>query len=70
MLLRHCQIGYYLPFYFQAVEGVSATQSGVRFIALAFPEVLAIVIMGAIVTKTGLYVRDSHPVLKLDGLKN
>ena len=53
-------MGYYLPFYFQAVEGVSPTASGVRFIALAFPEVLAIVIMGVIVTKTGLYVRSCH----------
>ena len=48
-------IGYYLPFYFQAVQGVSATKSGVNFIALAFPEVLAIVIVGLIVTKTGFY---------------
>lgn len=50
------QTGYFLPFYFQAVQGVSATQSGVRFIALAFPEVLAIVLMGVVVTKTGYYV--------------
>ncbi|MCJ1404233.1 hypothetical protein MMC11_007458 [Xylographa trunciseda] len=49
------KIGYYLPFYFQAVEGVSATASGVRFISLAFPEVLAIVIMGATITKIGFY---------------
>ncbi|KAL8753064.1 MAG: hypothetical protein Q9199_005309 [Rusavskia elegans] len=48
--------GYYLPFYFQAAQGVSASTSGVRFIALALPEVVAIVITGALVTKTGHYV--------------
>ena len=50
--------GYYIPFYFQAAKGVSATISGIQFIPLAFPEVLAIVVAGAIVTKTGHYVGD------------
>lgn len=48
--------GYYLPFYFQAVKGVSATKSGIDFIALAIPEVIAILIAAAIATKTGHYV--------------
>ena len=50
------QDGYFLPFYFQAVQSKSATQSGIRFISLAVPEVVAIVIIGAVVTKTGHYV--------------
>ena len=45
-----------MPFYFQAVQGVSATKSGIRFIALALPEIVAIVVSGAIVSKIGHYV--------------
>ncbi|KAI4234822.1 MAG: hypothetical protein LQ349_003549 [Xanthoria aureola] len=48
---------YYVPFYFQAAQSVSATTSGVRYIAFAVPEVVAIVVVGAIVTKIGYYVR-------------
>ncbi|KAL9122049.1 MAG: hypothetical protein Q9187_001396 [Circinaria calcarea] len=48
--------GFYLPFYFQAVQGVSATRSGIDFIALALPEVFAILIAGAIANRTGHYV--------------
>lgn len=55
---------YYMPFYFQAVQGVSATTSGVRFIPLAFPEVIAIVISGALTSVTGHYVRQ-HPRLQI-----
>lgn len=60
MIVRRClnafKAGYYLPFYFQAVKGVSATKSGIDFIALAIPEVIAILIAGAIANKTGHYV--------------
>ncbi|KAL8828972.1 MAG: hypothetical protein Q9170_006372, partial [Blastenia crenularia] len=52
---------YYVPFYLQAAQGVSASTSGVRFIALALPEVVAIVITGALVTKTGHYVGFNFP---------
>ena len=48
-----------MPFYFQAVQGVSATTSGIRFIALALPEIMAIVVSGAIVSKTGHYVSEA-----------
>ncbi|MCJ1397655.1 hypothetical protein MMC11_000851 [Xylographa trunciseda] len=48
---------YYLPFYFQAVLGNSAIRSGVNFIALAFPELLGIMISGALTTRFGHYVR-------------
>ncbi|KAL9075027.1 MAG: hypothetical protein Q9161_001958 [Pseudevernia consocians] len=48
--------GYFLPFYFQAVQGASASESGVRFISLAISEMVAIVATGALVTKTGHYV--------------
>ena len=45
-----------MPFYFQAVEAVTATKSGIRFIALALPEIVAIVVSGAVVSKIGYYV--------------
>ena len=48
--------GYFLPFYFQAVQGASASESGVRFVSLAISEMAAIVVTGAIVTKIGHYV--------------
>ncbi|KAL8725327.1 MAG: hypothetical protein Q9166_007433 [cf. Caloplaca sp. 2 TL-2023] len=47
---------YYIPFYFQAAQSVSATTSGVRYIAFAVPEVVAIIIVGATVSKIGYYV--------------
>jgi hypothetical protein len=45
-----------MPFYFQTVQGVSATESGVRFIALVLPEIVAILVSGVIVSKIGHYV--------------
>ncbi|KAI4232198.1 MAG: hypothetical protein LQ349_005153 [Xanthoria aureola] len=47
---------FYLPFYFQAVRGSSATSSGIRMIPLVLPQILAIMLVGAIVTKFGVYV--------------
>ncbi|KAI6088863.1 MFS general substrate transporter [Hypoxylon rubiginosum] len=47
---------YYLPIYFQSVQGVSTTQSGVRFIALVLPQIVGLVIVGAIVSQWGYYV--------------
>ncbi|KAF2971336.1 hypothetical protein GQX73_g2190 [Xylaria multiplex] len=47
---------YYLPIYFQSAQGVSTTQSGVRFIALVLPQIVGLVIVGAIVTQWGYYV--------------
>ncbi|KAL8704581.1 MAG: hypothetical protein Q9201_002273 [Fulgogasparrea decipioides] len=49
-------LAYFIPFYFQAVQGVSATKSGIRFIPLALPEIVAIVVSGAFVSKVGYYV--------------
>lgn len=48
--------GFYLPFYFQVVQGVSATASGVRMIPRILPQIIALVIAGAIVTRWGCYV--------------
>lgn len=45
-----------MPFYFQAVQDVSATASGVRLIAMVLPEILAVMIAGALVTVVGYYV--------------
>ncbi|KAL9020794.1 MAG: hypothetical protein Q9185_001978 [Variospora sp. 1 TL-2023] len=47
---------YYIPFYFQATQGASAISSGAKFIALVLPEIVAIVVTGAIVSKIGHYV--------------
>ncbi|OTB08908.1 hypothetical protein M426DRAFT_260239 [Hypoxylon sp. CI-4A] len=47
---------YYLPIYFQSVQGVSTTESGVRFIALVLPQIVGLVVVGAFVTKWGYYV--------------
>ncbi|KAK8081415.1 MFS general substrate transporter [Apiospora saccharicola] len=47
---------YYLPIFFQSAQGVSTTESGVRFIALVLPQIVGLVIVGAVVTKWGYYV--------------
>lgn len=47
---------YYMPFYFQAAQDASATLSGAKYLALIIPEIVTIVITGAIVSKTGYYV--------------
>lgn len=52
------QYAYYLPIYFQSVQGVSTTQSGVRFIALVLPQIVGLVVTGAIVSQWGYYVSD------------
>lgn len=63
------QWNYFLPFYFQAVQGASSTTSGIRIMPLAVSVIVAIVVTGIIVTKTGHYVR-SHcliiPILLTD----
>lgn len=47
---------YYLPFYFQSVLGYSAINSGVNFIALAFPELVGLMVSGGLTTKFGHYI--------------
>jgi hypothetical protein len=49
-------LAFYLPLYFQATQGVSATHSGVNMIAYVAPSIVAIGITGALVTKYGYYV--------------
>lgn len=61
ILFLRDQYAYYLPIFFQAGQGISATQSGVRFIALVIPEIVAIGVFGGIVSKWGHYVRTSQP---------
>ncbi|KAH8759347.1 major facilitator superfamily domain-containing protein [Diaporthe sp. PMI_573] len=48
--------GYYIPIYFQAVKESTATQSGVQFLALAIPQIFAVVLSGALVTTFGYYL--------------
>ncbi|KAI0514350.1 MFS general substrate transporter [Xylaria bambusicola] len=47
---------YYLPIYFQSAQGVSTIQSGVRFISLVLPQIVGLVVVGAIVSQWGYYV--------------
>ncbi|KAK4206941.1 cytochrome P450 [Rhypophila decipiens] len=47
---------YYLPVFFQSSQGVSTTESGVRFIALIVPQIASLVLVGAVVSKLGHYV--------------
>ena len=39
------------------MKSVSAISSGVRFLALVIPQMTALIVIGAIVTKWGFYVR-------------
>ena len=52
-----------MPIYFQSIQGVSAVESGIRFIALVVPQVVATVIVGGIISRFGYYVRSpDYPV--------
>lgn len=46
---------YYLPFYFQAVKGVSAEQSGIRTIPYLVSNTIASIVVGASITVFGPY---------------
>ncbi|KAK1996786.1 major facilitator superfamily transporter [Colletotrichum falcatum] len=46
---------YYVPLWFQAVQGATPEQSGVRYLALCLAFILAIFLSGWGVTKTGYY---------------
>ncbi|KAF2242512.1 efflux pump antibiotic resistance protein [Trematosphaeria pertusa] len=48
--------GYYLPIYFQSIKGSSPTKSGLQFMALALPQIFALILAGALTTKWGHYV--------------
>ncbi|KAI0545636.1 major facilitator superfamily domain-containing protein [Xylaria curta] len=48
--------GYYLPILFQSAQGASITESGLRYIALVGPQIVALLITGAIVSVWGYYV--------------
>lgn len=47
---------YYLPIWFQAVQGVSAVQSGIRNLPLILSMTVGSILAGALVTITGYYV--------------
>ncbi|GAW25754.1 putative efflux pump antibiotic resistance protein [Rosellinia necatrix] len=48
--------GYYLPILFQSAQGASITESGLRYIALVGPQIVALLITGAVVSFWGYYV--------------
>ncbi|KAK9562958.1 hypothetical protein V6Z77_003331 [Aspergillus fumigatus] len=47
---------YYLPLYFQVVQRRDAEQSGIRLLPYLTPAVLATIVSGVFITKTGLFV--------------
>lgn len=46
---------YYLPIWFQAIEHVSAVQSGIRLLPMVLPMVLASIVTGAATARIGYY---------------
>jgi MFS family permease len=48
-------IVYYLPLYFQAIQGVSAIESGIRSLPLILALVVASIIAGGLVSKIGYF---------------
>ena len=48
---------YFLPIWFQAIQGVSATQSGIRSLPLILSQVLASIVAGSLTTVTGYYTQ-------------
>ncbi|KAK8030317.1 GliA [Apiospora arundinis] len=45
---------YYLPVYFQAIDGVSPTQSGIRNLPFILSSSIGAVVMGGVISKTGI----------------
>ena len=50
------QISFYIPFYFQVVQGVGPIAAGIRLIPLMLPQMVALLVAGAVVTTFGYYV--------------
>ncbi|KAE8327604.1 major facilitator superfamily domain-containing protein [Aspergillus sergii] len=49
-------VTYYMPYYFQAVQGADAVHSGVDLIAVFIPQMLAVIVTSVLVTQWGYYV--------------
>ncbi|KAL8934498.1 MAG: hypothetical protein Q9216_005883 [Gyalolechia sp. 2 TL-2023] len=47
---------FHIPFWFQAVQGVDAMTSGIRLIPLFIPQMVSLIVVGAVVSKWGYYV--------------
>lgn len=48
-------IVYYLPIYFQAVDGASAVNSGIRLLPMVIPIVIASIVTGQLISHIGYY---------------
>lgn len=46
---------YYLPIWFQVIDGVSAVQSGIRLLPMLLPLVVASILTGQLVSRIGYY---------------
>jgi MFS transporter, DHA2 family, glioxin efflux transporter len=53
--MRPISYGTYLPLYFQIVDGVSALDSGIRFIPFLLAIMLPAIAVGLVVPKVGFY---------------
>ena len=51
----HASAGYYLPLYFQVVNNMSATMSGIQLLPLALMTAITSIITSCIIAKTGDY---------------
>lgn len=50
-----CRLIFYLPFYFQAVKGTTAEESGIRTIAFLISIVVSSILVGVGITVIGIY---------------
>lgn len=48
-------IVYYLPIYFQAIDGASAVNSGIRLLPMVIPIVIASILTGQLISRIGYY---------------
>lgn len=46
---------YYLPVWFQAIDGISAVESGIHLLAMLMPIVVASIVTGLLVSRIGYY---------------
>ncbi|CAH0038141.1 unnamed protein product [Clonostachys solani] len=51
-----CLNVFFLPFWFQGVRGVNAVTTGVNFIPLLLPQLVSLIVVGAVVKQFGYYV--------------
>jgi hypothetical protein len=61
LIANQFKYGYCVRISFQAPKGSTAVLSGVQYLAQAIPQILGVVLSGALVTVLGVYVRSLGP---------